>query len=105
MIIVKDLKNVFVVLEAIQFALKLGQEILTPEGKNPFVIAIEACELDNDLHSQLEKENTQVYFKAEKILKDYFNLDQNGAAAEENGIENGGNDTEYMAANAEMSDM
>ena len=88
------------VLEAIQFALKLGQEILTPEGKNPFVIAIEACELDNDLHSQLERENTQVYFKAEKILKDYFNLDQNGAAAaEENGIENG------EIVNAEMSDM
>ena len=47
--LLRDLKNIFVVLEGIQFALQLGSKILTSEGENPVAIAVQACELFEDM--------------------------------------------------------
>ena len=88
----KELKIIFVVLEGIMYALQRGKDIPMADGQNPFVIAIQQCDLYEKLQSLIDiHPDTQVCYKTEALFRDYFNSNDADAAVSED-IAAGGTD-------------
>jgi len=71
-----DAKIIIVVLDAIEKILEVGKRITGMDGVNDYADAIEDCDGLDAIEALQRHENEEIYDKSVKILKNYFDSDE-----------------------------